>query len=133
VSVIDASGVFDLLTGGDSARQVEALFFSEVELAAPDLIVYEVISGLRRAVIREALDADRASAAVSDLGDLKLDLSPSLPLRERAWELRHNLTAGDALFVALAEQLGEPLATKDRGLAAAAKRAGIETIELDSA
>jgi predicted nucleic acid-binding protein len=54
-----------------------------------------------------------------------------LPLRDRAWELRENLTAADALFVALAERLGEPLATKDRRLALAArKHAGIEALEL---
>jgi predicted nucleic acid-binding protein len=52
--------------------------------------------------------------------------------------LRHNLTVADALFVALfvalAERLEEPLATKDRGLAAAARsRAGVEVIDLEAA
>jgi len=61
------------------------------------------------------------------LGDLAVELYPSLPLRGRAWELRSNLTAADALFVTLAEQLGEPLATKDPALAkAAAKHTAIE-------
>jgi predicted nucleic acid-binding protein len=45
----------------------------------------------------------------------------SLLLREPAWELRENFTPADALFVALADQLGESLATKDRGLAAAVR------------
>jgi predicted nucleic acid-binding protein len=40
-------------------------------------------------------------------------------MRERAWGLRENFTIADALFVALAERLGEPLATKDLALAAA--------------
>jgi predicted nucleic acid-binding protein len=60
----------------------------------------------------------RATGAIEDLGDLALTLFPSLRLRQRAWELRRNFTAGDALFVALAEELDEPLATKDRALAA---------------
>jgi predicted nucleic acid-binding protein len=64
---------------------------------------------------------------VQGLGDLAVELYPSLPLRGRAWELRSNLTAADALFVTLAEQLGEPLATKDPALAkAAAKHTAIE-------
>jgi predicted nucleic acid-binding protein len=84
-------------------------------------------------VQRGALAPERAEAAVEDLGDLGVELFPSLHLRKRAWELRENLTAADALFVALAECLGEPLATIDRGLATAARRqAGIETIELNS-
>ena len=65
------------------------------------------------------------------LGDLPLELFPSLPLKRRAWELRRNLTAADALFVALAERLDEPLATKDAALArAASKHATVETVVL---
>lgn len=57
--------------------------------------------------------------------------SQRCPLRSRAWELRDNLTAADAPFVALAEQLGEPLATKDQGLATTARaQTSIEVIEL---
>ncbi len=37
----------------------------------------------------------------------------------RAWELRHNLTFTDGLYVALAEQLTIPLVTLDARLAAA--------------
>lgn len=77
------------------------------------------------------LEPVRARGAIDDLGDLPVDLFGTLPLRRRAWELRENLTAADALFVALAEYLGEPLATKDGGLAAAAhEHARIETLEL---
>jgi len=69
---------------------------------------------------------------MEDLGDLPVELFGTLALRRRAWELRENLTAADALLVALAEYLGEPLATKDRGLASAARdHARIETLELD--
>jgi predicted nucleic acid-binding protein len=47
------------------------------------------------------------------------------------WALRRNFTAADALFVALAEQLDEPLATKDSALAAeAAKHANVTVFEL---
>ncbi|HEX7244983.1 MAG TPA: type II toxin-antitoxin system VapC family toxin, partial [Solirubrobacterales bacterium] len=87
---------------------------------APDLLVFEVLAVLRRAVSRRELTQARAAAALDDLGDMALDLFPALPVRTRAWELRRTMTAADALFVALAEALGEPLATKDRALAAAA-------------
>ena len=54
-----------------------------------------------------------------------------MSLRRRAWELRENVIVPDAMFVALAELLDEPLATKDRALArAAARHSDVETILL---
>lgn len=90
----------------------------EGELSAPDILVFEVLAVLRRETLRGNLPEARAAGAVEDLGELPLALFPCLPLRQRAWSLRHNLTAADALFVALAEYLDEPLATKDGALAA---------------
>jgi len=131
VTVLDTSAVVDHLLDEEAAAQVGALLAREPASAAPDVLVFEVLAVLRRAVLRSALAPERARGAVEDLGDIRVDLFPSLPLRRRAWELRENLTAADGLFVALAEQLGEPLATKDRRLAAAAHRhAGIEVVEL---
>lgn len=70
---------------------------------------------------------------MKDLGDLPVELFTRLSLGGRAWELRDNLTTADALFVALAEQLGEPLATRGRGLAVAARlHAGVEALDLEA-
>jgi len=121
VTVLDTSGVIDYLLADGVAEEVRDLLARGSSAAAPELLVFEVLAVLRRDVSRGTLGADRASSAVDDLSDLAVDLFPSLPLRRRAFGLRHNLTAADALFVALAELLGEPLATKDRGLAAAAR------------
>jgi predicted nucleic acid-binding protein len=120
VTVLDASGAIDYLLGWSAAGEVERLLGSERRLIAPDVLVFEVIAALRRQVLRGQLAEARAEAAVADLGDMRLLLYPSLILRERAWQLRANLTAADALYVALAEQLREPLASKDAGLLAAA-------------
>lgn len=131
MTVLDSSAVVDFLLGQKAASEVESILASEREAAAPDVLVFEVLATLRRHVQRGVVDEERAAAAVEDLGDLSLRLFPTLSLRRRAWELRENLTAADALFVALAELLAEPLATKDRGLAAAARgRASIEVGEL---
>jgi predicted nucleic acid-binding protein len=132
VTVLDSSAVIDYLVGSGVAESVEAILTHEtVPAAAPDLLVFEVLAVMRRHVQGDAIAPERAASAIEALGDLSLELVPTLALRGRAWELRENLTAGDALFVALAERLGEPLATKDRGLAQAARaHAGIETIEL---
>lgn len=134
MTVLDTSAVVDFLLWERAAEEVEAIVAREGEAAAPDLLVFEVLAVFRRYVRRGSLPAERARAAVEDLGDLSVQMYPTLPLRERAWELWDNLTAADALFVALAERLGEPLATKDRGLAASARRhAGIRVIELAAA
>ena len=130
MTVVDSSGIVDFLLGGGAARHVELLLEQEGELAAPDLLVFEVLAVLRRQAARD-LDDARAAGAVQDLGDLALALFPSLPLRQRAFALRRNFTIADAIFIALAEALGEPFATKDLPLAnEAAKHAGVDIVML---
>jgi predicted nucleic acid-binding protein len=120
VTVLDTSVVIDYLLADGVADQVRVLLSSTGPGAAPDLLIFEVLAVLRRATGRGEIAEGRARAALDDLGDLALDLFPTLALRHHAFDLRHNMTAGDALFVALAEILDEPLVTKDRALAAAA-------------
>ena len=134
MTVLDTSAAVDFLLASGVAGDVEALLAREETAAAPDLLVFEVLAVLRRDVRRGVLAPDRARGAIDDLGDLSVELFGTLPFRDRAWELRDNFTVADALFVALAERLREPLATKDRRLASAAREhAGIETVELGTA
>lgn len=131
MTVVDSSAIVDYLLQQDAAAYVQELIASGELLAAPDVLTFEVLAALRRHVLRGSLSAERAQGAVQDLGDLPVELFPALLLRGRAWELRSNLAIGDGLFAALAEQLGEPLITKDRGLAVAARlHAGVEVVEL---
>lgn len=133
MTVVDTGGVVDVLLGTGSVDEIAGILDQEPALAAPDVVVFETLAVMRRFAQRGYLDPDRASAAIEDLSDFRIDLFPSMPLRNRAWELRENMAAADALFVTLAEQLGEPLATKDRSLSRAARdHTDIETIELAS-
>lgn len=133
MTVVDTSVVVDLLLGSGAATEAAALL--EVgPAAAPDVLTFEVLAVLRRMALRGDASDDRLAGAVDDLGDVAVDLYPSLPLRRYAWGLRRNATAADALFVGLAAALDEPLATKDAGLAAVAERqAGVEVIRLGDA
>jgi predicted nucleic acid-binding protein len=132
VTVLDTSAAIDYLLGDGAAPQVQALLAEAGPAAAPDLLVFEVLAVLRRLVARGELSESRALGALDDLGDLAVDLFPTLPLRRRAFDLRQNLTAADALFVALAEVLDEGLATKDRALASAAREhVGIDVVLLE--
>ena len=119
MTILDSSAAVDYLVGTGVAGQVRDLLAREAPLAAPDLLVFEVIAVVRRYALAGALSAERAEGAIDDLGAISIKLFPSMPLRRRAWEMRRHFTAADALFAALAEQLGEPLATKDRALVAA--------------
>ncbi len=130
MTVLDSSVVFDFLVSDDPPT-LDALLGTGREAAAPDLLVFEVLAALRRHVLAGGLDPQRAAAAVHDLGDLAIELFPTLSLRDRAWALRNNLTAADALFVALAESLDEPLATRDAGLSrAASTHSDVEVVHL---
>jgi len=133
LTVLDSSGAVDYLTGDGVATEVAALleFETGVAVAAPEILVVEVLSALRRMSRSGLTTPARAAAAVDDLGSIRVDLFPALPLRRRGWELRENFSAFDGLFIALAELLDEPLATKDRSLArAAASHTKVKTILL---
>lgn len=71
---------------------------------------------------------ERGIQALEDFADLPLDRYPPSPFLERIWELRHNLTAYDAAYVALAEALAVPLVTRDAALARAGHRARVEVL-----
>jgi predicted nucleic acid-binding protein len=133
VTVLDTSALVEYLLGGDGAPAVEAVLDAEGELAGPDLLIFEAIAVLRRLRLRGQISERRARGAVDDLVDVPLELFASLPLRERAWELKDNLSTADALFVALAERLDEPLLTLDAPLVAAGSATSAEIILLAGA
>jgi predicted nucleic acid-binding protein len=117
VLVVDAS-VLVVALGDDGADGDRARArLRDEELVAPELIDLEVISVLRRQLSAGTLDVRRAQFAVDDLRDLPMQRAPHRPLLSRCWELRSNLTAYDAAYVALAEALDTVVLTADVHLA----------------
>jgi predicted nucleic acid-binding protein len=117
VIVLDASAVLELLLGTDKGdRLAERIAPPQETLHAPHLIDLEVAQVLRRYVGRRQLDEARAAQALDDLRDLDLNRYPHDVLLGRIWELRHNASAYDAAYLALAEALGAPLLTSDARL-----------------
>jgi predicted nucleic acid-binding protein len=115
VRVLDAGVVVDLLVG----RLDETALGGE-EAGVPHLLDSEVTSVLRRLVLRGLLGAEQGNAAMTRFLQLELERFPADSLRPRMWELRENLTAYDATYVALAESIGaSALLTTDTRLAAA--------------
>lgn len=118
--VVDASALVDLLLPTkDEDTIAERLFESGDSLAAPHLIDVETAHALRRHARFGELDNREGRKAIDDLADLPIRRYPHEFLLPRVWELQHNLTAYDAVYVALAEALDAPLVTRDRRLARA--------------
>lgn len=116
--VVDSSAIVAaLVDSGPDGRWAESLLTEE--LAAPHVLPAEVANVMRRAVAAHEISDDVASLAHGDLVELRVRLFPYEIVSQRIWELRGNLTAYDAWYVAVAELLGAPLATLDRRLAAA--------------
>ena len=110
--VLDASAVLSGLLNDGPARRTLA---SE-QLHAPHLIDSEVANALRRRVSANGLDAAAGQAALRVLQRLGLIRYPVFGLLERIWQLRDNLSAYDASYVALAESLDCALVTADARL-----------------
>ena len=119
--VVDASALVEMLLPTDAGEAVSArLFDSGDSLAAPHLIYVEAAQVLRRYARAGEIDGRRGREATADLADMPIRRYPHDVLLPRVWELRHNLTAYDAVYVALAEALDVALVTRDRRLAGSA-------------
>jgi predicted nucleic acid-binding protein len=131
VIVVDASALLEFLLQTPLGTRVEARLFRDGnEFHSPHLVDVEVTQGLRRLVRAGEMSPDRAVEAIADLVDLDLHRHTHLDLLTRAWKLRENITAYDAMYVALAEALDATLVTCDGPLAkSSGHRATIEVIE----
>lgn len=132
--VIDASVLaVALVDDGPDGDLARARLRGE-RLAAPSLIDLEVVSVWRGLARGGRLDPRRARLALEDLQAIPIQRIEHTPLLERCWELRENLTAYDAAYVALAEALDAPLLTGDRRLArATGPRCAIEVLRVTRA
>lgn len=118
--VVDASVLAPALADDDVDGDLARKRLRGESLAAPELIDLEVASTLRRALRAGRLDQRRSDQAMVDLATMPVRRASHLRLLPRVWELRDNLTAYDAAYVALAEALNVTLLTADAALSRAA-------------
>ena len=127
--VIDASVLVELLRESEHAQAVEdRLAADEHVLWAPHLIDAEVGHALRRAVRLGRMDAEEAGEALWEVDELPVERVEHESLIHVAWDLRENFSFYDALYIALALMLDEPLLTFDARLARSGADLPIEVL-----
>ena len=116
--VVDASVLANAIgDDGSDGRLARDHLRRAQGLAAPDLVDVETVSVLRRRWLAGDLSGSRFATAVDDLADLDVERYPTKAFMRRAFELRANVTAYDACYVALAEGLACALVIADARLA----------------
>ena len=128
--VLDASAVVELLANSAAAPGIAEHVLAEGEsLHVPHLLDIEVAQVIRRLAAARQIDAARGRQALTDLADFPITRHPHDLFLSRIWELRHSMTAYDAVYIALAEALPATLLTRDRKLASATgHRAKVEVV-----
>lgn len=117
--VVDASAILEVLLDSPAATRIAERLGGET-LHAPHLLDLEVAQVLRRYARSGQLDEGRGRQALEDLADFPLVRYPHDVFLPRIWELRNNVTAYDAVYLALAEALPATLVTRDAALASPA-------------
>jgi predicted nucleic acid-binding protein len=116
--VLDASVVVEVLTNGPLAQTIQhELAGRDESFIVPHLLDVEVVSAFRRMAADRSIDSHRTAELLAGLAALPAERYSHLPLLARIWELRHNFTAYDAIYIALAEATNSLLCTADQRLA----------------
>lgn len=116
--VLDASAVVEWLLRLPRAAEIEQRML-DADIHVPHLLAVEVAQVVRRLAHAGSISPERGAMALEDLCDLDAVRHPHEPLLPLVWDLRANLTAHDAAYVALCLALEAPLVTLDAELAGA--------------
>ncbi len=118
--VIDASAALELLLHTTRGRRLsERLYREATEIHVPHLVDLEIAQTLRRYVLQGTFGARRGQQALRQWRHFRTERYGHHRFLDRIWELRQNVSAYDAVYVALAEALSTVLLTADRRLAGA--------------
>ena len=128
--VVDSSAVVEMLLNTEAGiRVTRRIGTTPNAVHSPHLLDIEVTHVVRRYQLAGTIEAARGAEMVGFLRGLRIHRHDHRPFLPRVWELRHSVSAYDALYVALAEALEAPLLTTDERLASAhGHQARVETI-----
>ena len=115
--VLDASVVVELLMSGTLSDSLSRELAAQSDsFIVPHLLDIEVVSALRKLLAGRRIDSHRTEQLLVQLAALPAERYAHTPLVGRIWELRHNFTAYDATYIALAEATNAVLYTSDEKL-----------------
>lgn len=120
-AVMDCSAMVELLTTEGLAPFEESGELADCILVAPHLLDPEFLSAVRRRSIGHPEEAQALEQVMLAFYRLEIMRMEHEPLWMEAWRWRENLSAYDAMYVALAHLLELPLVTADERLARAAE------------
>jgi predicted nucleic acid-binding protein len=123
VIVIDASAILEILGRTAAGLELEKAL-TDLDLHAPHVIDLEVINAVRRWETLKVVKRAEAMDVLEAFRAFRITRYSHTPLLDSIWALRHNLTACDAAYLALARALGAELVTMDSGLGKMAARQG---------
>jgi predicted nucleic acid-binding protein len=122
IYVIDASAVIDLLVRSDAGERVRRQLAGDADAALVSVthLDAEVFSGLARLHRAGELASGEVAELLRRLERLDLRrVAIDGALLDAAWQMRENIAARDALYVAAARDVGSALLTTDERLARA--------------
>ncbi|WP_433513945.1 type II toxin-antitoxin system VapC family toxin [Nonomuraea sp. CA-143628] len=115
--VIDASVMINALADdGEAGRPARKAIMTDPSWIAPAHMPSEAAHVVTRLVRQELITQTRGRSAFEALARAEIELADIRPLLPRIWELRDNIKAYDAAYVALAEAEGCTLLTSDAKL-----------------
>lgn len=115
--IVDASTLTAALVDDETAgKAARARLGSDPHWAAPAHLLVETLQAVRGRLLGRKISAHRADDAVAALTGLVVETVDVQPLLPRMWELRDNVSAYDAGYIAVAEAMGAPLITGDARL-----------------
>ncbi len=100
MKVVDASAMVEVLVGGERSSQI--LSHLNDDLFAPELLIAEVQSALRRLQNAGLIAPDAANDAHSSLVAAPVEFVAAWPYAEQTWAWRHSLSSYDSCYVAVA-------------------------------
>ena len=120
--VADASAIATFIIEGSTETPLHPFLSDPSDVHAPEICDVEILSTFRSLLRRRMVSTAQAQEALLHYAAMPMTRHPHLRLLGRGFDLRENVSASDAMYVALAEALEAPFLTIDRRLARAVER-----------
>lgn len=124
--IIDSSFMLCHLLPDENIKEVDNIFIKYAQgkafFLAPYILPFEVINGIRSAVISKRIDRKTAQILIDDFLSVKIELQKVDFKNTLAISSQHNCSIYDASYIALSQDNGLDFLTLDKKLKKAVSR-----------